>query len=335
MTVHAHPIDAADLTRMISGGQASLGALTQRVAETRGDLSFDLFQMADSELLDAIESSQPGRRFDVLADARLPGGGMADRVAHLSDGRGGSLATYGNGEPSLFQHAKNYHFSTPAGTESWLTNLAPIPDNALRTELSLVLGGDAAIAAHAVSSATREGVPAATSGAIDAAAGHGILVNDPLAARSTLTTGIHDLLAGPRTRDLLVVTKGIEHAPSTQAIVDAHARGRDVRVFVRDIAEADARMLVDAGVPAWQVSSGLKPRVNAFFAGDRGVVSTAFLWGNMVGGPGRATSRDTGVLLAGDHGRHVRDAAQATVDAMPGRTPLSKLVGRGLLPEHV
>ena len=330
------PVSPTNLRGMVSGGAEALAALTHRVGAGDADVAMELYQVAHPELLDAMSHSvDAGRRIDVLADARLPGGGMQEQVSDLARRSGGSLDTYGAPAPGLFQHAKAYHFSSAAGEESWITNLAPIPDTLHRTELVLQTVGDTAAAARDVARSSMTGNRQLVGRAIDSAALHGVLVNDPTVARRTLTDGIFSVLADGGSRDLLVITKGIEDAASTDAIIAAHRSGRNVRVLVRDIAAADADRLASAGVPAWTVSGGLKPRVNAVFAGNRGVVSSAFLWSNMVGDRHVATSRDLGVLVGGRHGAAIRDAALATVDAMPQRTPVLDAVRGGTLPEHI
>ncbi|MCW2974317.1 MAG: hypothetical protein JWN72_2590 [Thermoleophilia bacterium] len=336
------PIAAEHVRGMVTGGREALAALTERVGAGDSNMLFEVFQLNDHELLSAMHAATgAGRRLDVLADARVVAGGAQQQIDAAIRASGGAGRTYGEthlthaGE-EYFQHGKTYHFATAAGPEAWMTNLAPIPDTANRTEISLVLRGDAAAAAQLVTRDAVAGGLRRGAASIDAAAGVGVLVNDPLRDRRVLSEGIFELLRDqPSARDLLVITKGLEDAASTSAIIDAHRVGRDVRVFVRDIAAADAARLADAQVPTWVVSGGLKPRVNGIFAGERGVVGTAFLWRNMVGAAAEATSRDVGVLLDGATGASVRGAALNAATRGQVHTPLADAVARGQLPEHI
>lgn len=330
------PLPADALRAIHSGGTKSLAALEQRILKSTGDVAMELNQIAEVSTIEAIERSALGStRIHLLADARVPFGGFEARLRAASEGSGGRYVTYGTTDDS-WQHAKTFHFKDANGPESWIGNLAPIPMAHARTELSLVLGGDAAHAAREVTEATLNGASAAAIGdAIDGAARYGVLFNDPLAARGHVTRAIAEVTDANVGSDLLVITKGLQHPRSTSAIIDAHRAGRDVQVFVRDIAREDAERLADAGVDAWQVSGGLQPRVNVFFAGDRGVTTTSFLWGNMIDDPAIATSRDAGVLLDGAQGRRIRDAAQASIEAMPRHTSIRDLVRRGDLPESI
>lgn len=335
MTLSPLPADAIRAIHL--GGTQTLAALERRIAAASGDVAMELNQIAEPGTIRAIEGSAAGAaRFHLLADARVPLGGLEDRLRGASEGMGGRYVTYGTSEES-WQHAKMFHFTDDAGEpETWIGNLAPIPMARARTELSLVLGGDAAHAARAVTDATLDGAGRLAIGdAIDAAGRYGVLFNDPLAGRGHVSTAINETFDARLPEDLLVITKGIQHPRSTTAIIDAHRAGRDVQVFVRDIARPDAERLADAGVDAWQVKGDLQPRVNVFFAGDRGVATTSFLWGNMLDDPALATSRDAGVLVDGDQGRLVRDAAMSTIEAMQVRTSVSDLVRAGTLPETI
>ncbi|MBC7460164.1 MAG: hypothetical protein H7287_02250 [Thermoleophilia bacterium] len=336
------PLAARDVRGMICGGREAMTALTARVGAADSNMLFELFQLNDAELLTAMRSAtRAGRRLDVLADARLSVGGAQAAIDGAVGASAGQLRTYGeahlthSGE-EYFQHGKSYHFAGPRGPEAWLTNLAPIPDTANRTEISMVLGGDAAAAAQLVTRDAVNGGLRRGAASIDAAAGVGVLVNDPLRDRRVLSEGVFELLHDqPAARDLLVITKGLEDPASTSAIIDAHRAGRDVRVLVRDIAAADAQRLAGAQVPAWVVSGGLKPRINAIFAGERGIVGTAFLWRNMVGSAAEATSRDVGVLLDGAAGASARSAALTAARSGQVHTPIGEAVARGHLPEHI
>lgn len=330
------PLPGTALRALHRGGATALDALDARIANATGDVSMELNQIAEESTIRAMERSATSARFHLLADARVPDGGFEHRIRAASEGAGGRYVTYGP-TPESWQHAKTFHFSDRTGApESWIGNLAPIPKARVRSELSLVIGGDAAHAARGVTDLTLAGgSPVAVADAIDAAGRYGVLFNDPLCGRGTISRALEDVFDAGRGTDLLVITKGIQHPRSTSAIIDAHRAGRDVQVFVRDIARGDAERLADAGVDAWQVSGGLQPRVNAFFAGDRGVTTTSFLWGNMLDDAAVATSRDAGVLLDGAQGRLVRDAALASVDDMPDRTSILELVRRGDLPESI
>ena len=330
------PLPGPALRAMHQGGTAALAALDDRIATATGDVAMELNQIAEESTIRAIEHSAGTARFHLLADARVPDGGFETRMRAASEGLGGRYVTYG-ATPDSWQHAKTFHFTDATGSpETWIGNLAPIPKARARTELSLVVGGDAAHAARAVTDATLDGAgSAATADAIDAAGRYGVLFNDPLSDRRVISHAIEDLLDAGHGADLLVITKGIQHPRSTSAIIDAHRAGRDVQVFVRDIAREDAERLAEAGVNAWQVGGGLQPRINAFFAGDRGVSTTSFLWGNMLDDPAVATSRDTGVLLDGAQGRLVRAAALASIDDMPVRTSIRELVRQGTLPDSI
>jgi hypothetical protein len=332
------PLPAGALHEIHVGGTQALTALEGRIARATGDVAMELNQIAEVSTIEAIErSAESGSaRFHLLADARVPAGGFENRLLAVSKESDGRYVTYGRSDRD-WQHAKTFHFKDASGTnETWLGNLAPIPMAHKRSELSLVLGGDAARAARAVTEATLDGVDqTAIADAIDAAARFGVLYNDPLAGRATISQALAQTTDAAHGADLLVITKGIQHPESTSAIIDAHRAGRSVQVFVRDIAREDAERLADAGVDAWQVSGGLQPRVNAFFAGDRGIATTSFLWGNMLDDAAHATSRDAGVLVDGAQGRRVREAAMSTIDAMPNRTSIRELVERGDLPESI
>jgi hypothetical protein len=320
----------------MTGGKHVLSALTDRVAVADSDMLFELYQLADQPMFDALSTaSRAGRRIDVLGDARLPGGGMQAQLDAQVTASGGTLHTFAAPHSDFFQHGKTYHFSAPSGPESWLTNLAPIADTANRSEVALRLGGDAASSARLVTAAAHRQDLHGGGLAIDAAAGAGVLVNDPTLGRRVLTRGIYDVLGGPAGRDLLVITKGIEDTAATDAIIAAHRSGRSVQVLVRDIAAVDGERLAEARVPTWIVSGGLKPRVNAVFAGDRGVLGSAFLWSNMVGGADVATSRDVGILLDGAVGASVRGASLASAGAAAKYTPIHEAVRAGALPEHI
>ncbi|MCW2920351.1 MAG: hypothetical protein JWL76_225 [Thermoleophilia bacterium] len=332
------PLPADALRALHVGGTQALAALDRRIASASGDIAMELNQIAEPSTIAAIERSvaEGNTRVHLLADARVPGGGYEDRLRAASEGAGGRYVTYGPTDES-WQHAKTFHFTDAHGDpETWVGNLAPIPKAHERTELSLVLGGDAAKAARAVTDATLEATDSsAIADAIDAAGRLGVLFNDPLVGRSNVTNAIAEATDAANGADLLVITKGIQHPPSTTAIIDAHNAGRQVQVYVRDIARADAERLAEAGVDAWQVSGGLQPRVNVFFAGDRGVATTSFMWENMVGDASVATSRDSGVLLDGAQGRLVRAAALETVHDMPTHTSIEELVRRGDLPDTI
>jgi hypothetical protein len=336
MTIAPLPVDA--IRTLHVGGTAALTALERRIAGAAGDVSMELNQIAEPSTIRAIErgSASGAARFHLLTDARVPLGGYEDRLRAASELHDGTYAVYGTSD-AHWQHAKTFHFRGADGsTETWLGNLAPIPKAHERTELSLVLSGDAASAARLVTETTMDGArPLAVGDAIDSAARLGVLYNDPVASRGTLSRAIGETLDAGHGADLLVITKGIQHPRSTSSIIDAHRAGRDVQLFVRDIAREDAERLAEAGVPAWQVGGALQPRVNAFFAGNRGVATTSFLWGNMLDDPARATSRDAGVLVDGSQGRLVRDAALQTVDRMPVRTSIRELVERGDLPDVI
>lgn len=331
------PLHADALRAIHVGGTRTLAALERRIGLATGDVAMELNQIAEVSTIEAIERGA-GRstRFHLLADARVPEGGFEERLRAASEGSGGRYVTYGATDEQ-WQHAKTFHFTDASGTaETWLGNLAPIPKAHARSELSLVLGGDAARAARAVTDATLDARSvSAVADAIDAAGLYGVLFNDPVAERGLISRAISETFDAGLGSDLLVITKGIQHPRSTNAIIDAHRAGRDVQVFVRDIAREDAELLAGAGVDAWQVSGGLQPRVNAFFAGDRGVATTSFLWGNMLDDPTRTTARDAGALLDGRQGRMVRDAAMSSVLAMPERTSIGELVRRGGLPETI
>lgn len=331
------PLPSEALLGLHLGGTPALAELEARIAQAAGTVTMELNQLAEPSTIAAIErSAANGTRFRLLADARVPWGGFEDQLRGAAQLQGGRYRVYGPSDES-WQHAKTFHFDAPGGgTETWLGNLAPIPKAHDRTELTLVLGGDAAAAARAVTEATIDGAPPqAVADAIDAAGRYGVLFNDPVAGRGPISEQVRRVLADDTGADLLVVTKGIQHDRSTSALIDAHRAGRDMQVYVRDIARRDAERLADANVPVWQVSGGLQPRVNAFFAGDRGIATTSFLWGNMLDAPRVATSRDAGVLFDGAVGANVRAAARSTIDAMPVRTSLRELVERGGLPETI
>jgi len=329
------PIAQSNVARVVSGGAEALQQLMQRMSVVGGNLGLDLYQINDARFLGAVERmAASGGRIEVLGDARVAGLATSEPLAKLVQRTHGFFKAYGDGNPRLYQHAKNYHFQTPSGPESWITNLTPIPVNEIRTELSIVTVGAAAEAAQAVSRTALYGTRAQRSGAIDAAAGQGLLVNDPLARRAVLSEGILNVLDHPGANDLLVITKALESKRATRAIIDAHRGGRDVKVYLRDVAAPDAQALVDAGVPAWQVSGKLRPRVNAIFSGDRGVVSSAFLWRSMLAGPERVRTRDMGLLLDGAAGVGVRDAAIAGLAGFD-LIPLPKLLKSGPLSAHV
>lgn len=321
-------LSAADLRGVVAGGERAMAALERRIATGRGQLGLELYQVADRATVDAIAArARSGDPVSMLADARLDGGGYAEELVAAT--RGGSARTYGP-DPAWFQHAKVYHFSDD-GPEAWITNLAPIPDTLQRSELSVVVGGDAASAAREVLDASVDGAPRRIQAAIDAAAGYGVLVNDPLARRARLTEGLRSVLSDGGRGDVLVITKGIQDRATTDALVAAHGSGRDVAVYVRDLASADGERLSAAGVPTWIVGGGLKPRINAVFTGDRGVVGSAFLWDHMVGTGSIASSRDVGVHVAGAPGRALREAALATMRSLPTHTPVEDALRGGLL----
>lgn len=329
------PLAARDLQSVIAGGARALDAFGARVATSRGGTVLELNQVSDAEAMAAISAAARHGSLELLADARVPEGGYGEQLTRLTDASGGRYVTYG-ATSEQWQHGKVYHLRSDAGPESWITNLALIPKSRERTELSFVLGGDAAAAARRVAEATMSGDLRATQRAIDEAAEYGVLVNDPQAGRSHLTRGIREVLADGASdpRGLVAVTKGIDDLESSAAIAAAHARGREVDVHVRDVARADAQLLARSGTPTWQVSGLLQPRVNAFFAGGRGVVGTAFLWGNMVGGPASATARDVGLLLDGDRARLVREAALESIAGMQRRS-MDDALRAGDLPEHI
>jgi hypothetical protein len=324
-----HP---AELRGIVSGGGQAMDALARRIASSEGELSMELYQLADRSTVEAIVQRGMGDdAVHVLGDARLVDGGYGDELAFAT--RNGSWRTYDDGG-QFWQHAKTYHLDGPDGPETWLTNLAPIPDTLGRSELSLVVGGDSARAAREVTRASIDGDRMAIQSAIDAAAGAGVLFNDPLMRRRNLADGIAELI-GRRDGDLVIVTKGIQSQRSTDAIIAAHEAGRDVQVFVRDIARDDAERLDAAGVPAFLVGGGLKPRINAIFAGDDAIVGSAFLWDNMVGDTSVTTARDAGALLGGRAAVRARHAALDSVLAMPDHTPIRDAVRAGTLPEQI
>jgi hypothetical protein len=330
MTLSAlHP---AELRDIVTGGGQAMDALARRIATTKGDVSMELYQLADRATVEALV--QRGLRDDavhVLGDARLVDGGFGDELAFAT--RAGSWRTYDDGG-EFWQHAKTYHLTGPDGPETWITNLAPIPDTVARSELALVLGGDAARAARAVTDASIGGDRRAIQSAIDAAAGAGVLYNDPLAQRRSLADGLSELV-NQRHGDLVVVTKGIENAGMTDALIAATRAGRDVQVYVRDIARSDAERLAAAAVPTWVVSGGLKPRINAVFSGDRAIVGSAFLWDNMVGDAAVTTARDAGAHLAGPSAARARAATMASMREMPEHVPLETALASGAVPEHI
>jgi hypothetical protein len=324
-----HP---SELRAIVTGGEPAMDALARRIATTEGDISMELYQLADRATVDALVARGfRGDAVHVLGDSRLADGGYAYELADAT--RNGGWRTYDSGG-DFWQHAKTYHLQGPDGPETWLTNLAPIPDTRHRTELSLVLGGNASIAARRVTDATIDGNRTAIQGAIDAAAGQGILFNDPLAGRRHLADGLAELIDRP-SGALTIVTKGLESAAMTDALIAAHRAGRDVQVYVRDIAKADALRLDAAGVPTFIVGGGLKPRINAVFTDDQAIVGSAFLWDNMIGDASVTTARDAGVLLAGSAAERVRHAALASIKAMPDHTPIADALRAGIVPEHI
>jgi hypothetical protein len=331
MTIAA--LQPTELRAILSGGGEAMDALAKRIASTDGDISMELYQLADQATVDALVArGMRGDSVHVLGDTRLADGGYAYEIADAT--RNGGWRTYDT-RGEFWQHAKTYHLHGPDGPETWLTNLAPIPDTHNRTELSLVLGGNASRAARRVTDATIDGDRSAIQGAIDAAASEGVLYNDPLAGRRVLADGLSGLLDARRADDLVVITKGVESQAMTTALIDAHQAGRNVQLYVRDIARADALQLDAAGVPTFVLGGGLKPRINAVFAGNDAIVGSAFLWDNMVGDPSVTTARDAGVLLSGRPASDVRHAALATVDAMPDHTPVGEALRAGALPEHI
>jgi hypothetical protein len=329
------PLDIGSMRMLSLGGADSLRALEQRISHAQGDVAMEVNQLAHERTIQAMEhAAEGGTRLHLLADARVPDGGMDARIRQASEGSGGSYVTYGSSSEQ-WQHAKTYHFTTPrGGPEAWIGNLAPIDRTLGRTELSLVLGGDAAAAARAVTDTTLASPGSAgVRDAVAAAGRYGVLFNDPQAGAFTLRDAISDVLHGPVTRDLLVVTKGIEHPDSTSAIIDAHRAGRQVQVFVRDLARADGERLDAAGVDTTILRGGLQPRVNAYFAGRHGVNTSAFLWNDMLGAG--STSRDGGVLLDGEQGLRVREAALASTLQSSEHVPLRDALAASELPEHI
>lgn len=329
------PVAANDVHALVSGGTSALQAVEESIAGARGPIAADIFQIGLDSSIGAFEHAVgEGASVHVLVDPRMPLGGMGDRVGGLVRERG-QLAVYGDGNPESWMHSKTFHVTDVHGRpSSWITNLSLIEDTHVRSELSLLIGGEAAIAAREVTLATIGGDPARIRAAIDAAKGAGVLVNDPAVGRRVLTQGIHEMLARPGA-DLLAITKGIDDARATNAIVDARRGGRDVQVFVRDLARADGELLVAGGVDARVVSGGPKPRINAFFAGDRAVIGSAFLWRNMTGSAAEATSRDVGIMLEGAPAQQLRDAAMATIRAQQRHVQASQLVGEGSLLDHI
>jgi hypothetical protein len=328
------PLSQGELRGILQGGTFALDALDARIASATGDLLVEVNQLNEASTLRAIDrATAGGARLHMLADARVPGGGADELIDSYTVGRGGRYVSYGS-TSEQWQHAKSYHFDDETGPEAWLGNLAPIAKTRERSELSLVVGGDAAAAARTVADTaiTTPGT-GAVHAAVDAAAQFGVLSNDPHARVFTLNEGIRDVLDVPTGRDLFIVTKGIEHPGSTNAIIDAHRAGRAVQVFVRDIAHADGVRLADAGVDVTILRGGLQPRVNVYFSGERGITSTAFLWENMVGA--RASSRDSGVLLDREQGRAVREAAVSATHQSPDHVPLVDALRAGELPAHI
>ena len=330
----AAPVHPGEMLHVVPGGTSVLRALERRIGEGRGDIAMDLYQLSERSTADALLArADRGDAIHVLGDARLRLGGLGDELERIT-GRG-SWQTYGGSDPNWWQHAKAYHFAGSNGPEAWITNLAPIPDTHQRTELAVVVGGDAAAAARAVTEATLDGSTSRIQGTIDAAAGQGILVNDPIARRSHLTEGIAELLEDNARDDLLVVTKGIQDAAMTDRLVAARAAGRDVRVYVRDLSRIDAERLRAGDVPTWVVGGGLKPRVNLIHSGDRAIVGSAFLWARMVGSSSETTSRDIGVLLANADADAVRGATMDAIEAMPVHTPVEVALDGAMLASSI
>lgn len=342
------PLAPGELRGIILGGPVAMGALPKRIDAAQA-VAIDMYQFADRPTLDALDrlagrAGLAGRSgaIHVLADHGLPGGNMDDQLRAVVARADGRFATYGE-LPENYQHAKVYHFlddaSDPGSVETWVTNLAPIPKAHVRTELSMRLGGDAARSSHDVTLRTLEGDPAAIREAVDGAARHGVLYNEPEVGRFHLTEGIRELLEGDWP-DLSVITKGIEDVRSTSSLIAARRAARAVQVHVRDVAKRDARRLAEGGVPVIVTMGPMQPRINAIFAGDRAIVSSAFLWGDMVGRPGAATSRDAGVLLEGAQARTVRDAAMSVVASHSERRTLldalrADAIDDTVVPDHI
>lgn len=195
--------------------------------------------------------------------------------------------------------------------EAVFTNVSLMHDSAHRADMSIRLVGDSAEAAHTYLRASFDTDLSHLSQAAHDARSAGLLVNEPRTGTSHLADAMRSMVDTAEHR-IHIVSKGLDDADFAARLVQARERGVDVTLTLRDLARADAIRLHEGGVRVvMQPMRTMSSRINMLVADDLALASTSYQWTPMLT-HGGATSRESGVLLAG------RDAARAV--KMLGKT---------------
>lgn len=279
--------------------------LTEFVRDARGTLDQELVALHSAggrqALADALAGGTSVRLLEGahvhFAFKQRDAVGAALRVARAM----GQVEVVPYGSGKAVQHSKlAARSSSPAGDkeEAIFTNVASITDSASRRDMTVMLQGNTARAAHENIRAALAGDAGGMRLAAEQAARAGLLVQEPMAGVTLLADELERMVGSARRR-IVHVGKGIDDETFARSLVAARERGVEVAVVERNMARTSAGIIREGGVAAAVGTGGTTSRLNILIADDRAVVTTAFPWSPMLGRGAGKPSRETGVVLEG------------------------------------
>jgi hypothetical protein len=276
-------------------GTPALRSLVDDVAaRASARLHVDVFRIGDEAVVGRLLGrADDGVAVSVLADADASVGSVADRL------RAGVAEWFDIGRDPFKQHGKS--MSRDAGAEGIIATDIADDDAVRRIELALHVEGEPARALAALHDARG---PAAIRDALDAAAGLGIVANDPRVGRLDATAAIEQLVRdsdGP----LRIMTKAFDDDALTRLLVE-RARTGQVQLLAHDIPKAQRKLLERAGVLVMRVdeadaeAAGTALHGTLVSTNGRALLGSPYLESRVLRGSDGRQSREVAAVVAGD-----------------------------------
>lgn len=278
-----------------TGSKASLAALAGVAKGARERLAGELFSLSDRKVARAIRrAGERGVRTTLLADPEwLVEGRFARKVLSAPNT---SVIPYGEMPNKV--HVKAL---VADGHHAVVTTAAPITETRRdrSLELAFEFKGEAAAALDELTKAAFTGNAERIRAAAQAAARHGLVLNDAPHGVRLLTSQVEDMIVSAR-KELVIASKLVTDRRILALLADARARGVTVRLETREVSPRVRRFATDAGLPLHQ-SKGQHHRLHANVIlkdGTEAYVGTLFLDNRPLGraSAGRK-SRELGVVV--------------------------------------
>lgn len=273
--------------RVVVGGEASLDALAQLAASTTRELHLDVFKLTDTHAGGAVVDAARRVQVSALLDPEYLSLQLRGRLRDA----GAVTNSYGR------VPAKNHSKAAANERQGLISTAAYIADSRSRIDVSALLDGPGSAALLHLMRASSIGSSAAVVDAAQAAARHGILLNDPLHGVQLLTRHFEGMVSGAQHR-ILGMSKQFHDVDIAGRMAERAGTGVDVTIATRRFRSAEHGLLAAAGSDLREVPrSGTSLHGTVLVVDDQAYLGSAMLHHRSLNRPETTRlSREVGIV---------------------------------------